>query len=305
LTRDAAVSEKRIRAISVSTGVLGLLGLLLFVLPAPAWTVTEGVIWMSEQSRIRTPVACFGESLLQPSGTRVQVGQPVIRCRDEELDAQLAQESARVQEQNSRLTLAIKTDRVHLQLAQAELTHEQARLANISTRHGDMVMRATHAGTFVMPAPTDFPGRYLNRGDVVGYVLDPSRYSLLAVVPQSQVDLVRTRTTRVELRSVDRVWVVLSAKIMREVPAASADLPSMALSLQGGGTIGLDPSASARGQTPKALSPLFQFELRFTEGAVPQALGNRVYVRFVHENEPLGLQWYRSLRQLFLKRLAV
>jgi hypothetical protein len=30
-----------------------------------------------------------------------------------------------------------------------------------------------------------------------------------------------------------------------------------------------------------------------------------VYVRFDHGHKPLALQWYRSLRQLFLSRLDV
>ena len=40
---------------------------------------------------------------------------------------------------------------------------------------------------------------------------------------------------------------------------ATRDLPSLALSLQGGGKIGLDPAASQ--EAPVALNALFQFEL--------------------------------------------
>jgi putative peptide zinc metalloprotease protein len=34
-------------------------------------------------------------------------------------------------------------------------------------------------------------------------------------------------------------------------------------------------------------------------------IGSRVYVRFDHGSEPLAQQWYRSLRQVFLKQLNV
>lgn len=33
--------------------------------------------------------------------------------------------------------------------------------------------------------------------------------------------------------------------------------------------------------------------------------GERVYVRFDHVTEPLGLQWYRAMRLLFLSRFHV
>ncbi|HAT50058.1 MAG TPA: hypothetical protein DCS88_06945, partial [Alphaproteobacteria bacterium] len=65
--------------------------------------------------------------------------------------------------------------------------------------------------------------------------------------------------------------------------------------------IGLDPDVSQ----PKALAPLFQFELAFSGGAKPGALGNRIHVRFIHDPAPLAAQWYRSVRQLFMKRFAV
>jgi putative peptide zinc metalloprotease protein len=116
---------------------------------------------------------------------------------------------------------------------------------------------------------------------------------------------VRHRADKVEIRSAERLWDVLQAQIVREVPGASAELPSMALALQGGGQIGLDPEASADNRAPKALEPLFQFEMQFTGPAQPRYLGGRVHVRISHNPAPLGEQWYRSLRQQFMKRFAV
>ena len=107
------------------------------------------------------------------------------------------------------------------------------------------------------------------------------------------------------LEGAESLWDVLQAKVVREVPGASAELPSMALALQGGGQIGLDPEASAEGKAPKALEPLFQFELQFTGSVQPRYLGGRVHVRFSHSPAPLGEQWYRGLRQQFMKRFAV
>ena len=71
------------------------------------------------------------------------------------------------------------------------------------------------------------------------------------------------------------------------------------------GQIGLDPEASADNRAPKALEPLFQFEMQFTGPAQPRYLGGGVHVRISHNPAPLGEQWYRSLRQQFMKRFAV
>ena len=47
------------------------------------------------------------------------------------------------------------------------------------------------------------------------------------------------------------------------------------------------------------------FEMELALPIAVQRLGSRVYVRFDHGNEPLGRQWYRRVRQLFLRKFNV
>lgn len=303
LSSDALLEGRRKRALLISGGLTAVILLFVFFVPRPAWTNAEGVIWMPDESQVRAPLACFGGRVLVQPGEMVRAGDKLLTCVEPELDAQYTQMEARIHELEARMTWANADDRVQAQIINAELQHFRKKLADLERRRGEMSMSSPHDGKFVMPAPGDFAGRYMERGDVVAYVLDPARFSLITVVPQGDADLVRNRTTRVELRSVDRVWDLLPARITREVPAASNDLPSMALSLQGGGNIGLDPNAR-QDDVPKALVSLFQFEVKLTGESLPKVLGSRVYVRFVHDPEPIAVQWYRTLRQMFIKRFA-
>lgn len=307
LASDAVLEGRRQRALAVTGGALAVALLIFLFVPAPAWTSTEGVIWMPEQSRIRAPQACFGARVLAKPGSQVKAGDALLACTDPEVETAYQRVQARLSEIDSRLAAAVTGERVQLQIAQAERAHALTELDDMEARRADMVIRSPHDGEFAMAAPDDFPGRYVARADTIGYVLDPAQFSLLTVVPQSDVDRVRRTTTRVELRSVDRIGELLPAQIVREVPAATHELPSLALSLAGGGKIGLDPSANpdASNSGPRALAPLFQFELRFSGEQVPRTLGNRVYVRFVHRSETLAEQSYRALRQLFLRHFAV
>jgi putative peptide zinc metalloprotease protein len=203
----------------------------------------------------------------------------------------------------SKRNKVLLTDRVQAQIIEAETAYHRNRLHDLQTRQDALLIRSPLAGRFEVASTLDFVGAYVARGDVVGYVLDPSRYTLLTVVPQADVDQVRRHNIGVEIRSAVEVGGLIPATMVREVPGATRDLPSLALSLQGGGKIGLDPDASQ--EAPVALNALFQFELRFDNRAVPRTLGNRVYVRFIQQPEPLASQWYRALRQMFLKRFAV
>ena len=304
LVRHPALDEVRLRAWTLSAGALAGLLWLVFGVPVPAWTNAEGVIWMTEDAQVRAAHPCFGQSVLARPGSRVRRGDPLLDCGDPELDAQLAENRARFEEQSARFDLASATDRVQTQLARAGLSHTRSVYQDLQARRKAMVMTSAHDGVFVMDSPGDFPGHYLARGAVAAHVLEPNNIALFTVVPQAAVDLVRQNTRRVELRVAGDVWTELTATIRREVPGATRDLPSLALSLAGGGEIGLDPEAAATGAAV-ALSPLFQFELALPADYPITALGSRVYVRFVHPDEPLADQWYRVIRRTFLKQFSV
>jgi putative peptide zinc metalloprotease protein len=90
--------------------------------------------------------------------------------------------------------------------------------------------------------------------------------------------------------------------VVREVPGAKDELPSNALSSQGGGTLAADPRDP---HGAKSLASTFQFDLELPDEARGFGYGGRAYVRFALEPEPLALQWYRRIRQTFLARFYV
>ena len=135
----------------------------------------------------------------------------------------------------------------------------------------------------------------------MGYVVDFSRVTARIVVPQRDVDRVRRDTRRVAARLVERADLEFPAVVKREVPAASSDLPSLALSLEGGGSLALDPRER---KDPKAFERLFHFEIIIPEAAL-RTIGERVFVRFEHDPEPLAFRWYRSIRRTLLGRFGV
>ena len=92
------------------------------------------------------------------------------------------------------------------------------------------------------------------------------------------------------------------ARIRREVPGASTQLPTAALGSAGGGPIAVDPSDK---QGVTALRQIFQLELTLPAEIQSDYLGARVYVRFDHGFEPAGFQIYRAFRRLLLRQFSV
>ena len=112
----------------------------------------------------------------------------------------------------------------------------------------------------------------------------------------------RERTESVSVRLADWQAPALPTRILRQVPAATETLPAAALGSAGGGAVPLDPRD---GSGTKALAPVFVIDLERPADLPADHPGRRVLVRFDHGQEPLAVQWYRGLRQVFLSHFGV
>lgn len=270
-------------------------------LPLPSTTRAEGVVWAPERTQVRAAVDGFVTRVVARPGSAVRQGQVLIECQDPELLARQRRVRAELAELQARADAARVSSRVEAAILEQQIAQMGVAADLIDRRLAGLTLRAPLDGVFVLPAADDLPGRYLQRGDLVADVLDAAT-TVRVVVPQAAKDRVRAAATRVEVRSAARVGEVLPARIAREVPAATDELPSLTLSLQGGGQIGLDPS---RPDNPRSIDKLFVLDLELPAGAGFRQLGGRVFVRFEHAPEPLAVQAWRGLRHLLLRRLDI
>ena len=292
----------RERAIVISVSTMLLLAIAVFWVPAPSATRAEGVIWAPEQAQVRATVDGFVARVLARPDQRVRAGEVLIECEDPELEARNRVLVAQLAEMDARYGAAIVGNRVQAGLIGEQRAHIVEALELSQRRRAELQLRSPADGVFVIQDPQNLPGRYAQRGEMLGYVTDRAARTVRVVVSQGEGALVAHRTRSVEIRSADRVARPIQASIQREVPAATDELPSMTLSLQGGGKIGLDPSKPG---DAKAIEKLFVLDLELPEGEQANYLGGRVYVRFEHAAEPLASQWYRDIRRAFLKKFNV
>ena len=82
------------------------------------------------------------------------------------------------------------------------------------------------------------------------------------VVQQGEVDLVRLATRQVELRSVHSIGVLVTGRVLRELPGGADQLPSRALGIDGGGQLSVDPHD---GKGTKGLQRTFQLDIELPQ----------------------------------------
>jgi putative peptide zinc metalloprotease protein len=274
---------------------------LLFV-PVPVYTVTEGVVWLPEQSQVRAGADGFVRSILVPPDAVVDRGQPLIETHDPLLEARVKVLESRLRELRTEYHTRQQQNLVEAEIVQEEMETLEADLRRAREQADEATIRSPSVGRFVVPRVSDLPGRFVARGQVIAYVANLSQPTVRTVVAQADVARIRDRTRSVEVRLVDRVGDVIPAEIRSEVPAATTELPSMALGSAGGGGLAVD-ARDAAGLT--AIDKLFQFDLALPAETPVAGIGGRVYVRFAHAPESVAAQLYRGVRRLFLGNLGV
>ncbi len=292
----------RVRAVVVTIGTLAGLAAILLYVPVPHHTNVEGIIWLQEEALVRAGADGFLADILTEPGTPVAKGQALLRLTNPALTARLRLAQAQLAEFEATRAVELVSDRTKAAVTWQKVLWQKSQLAVNELQTSELTVPALTDGVFVLPQRRDLEGRYYHRGDLLGYVIGEAQPLVRVAVSQDAIDQVRIGTATVRLRLVDHPEIPVTGRIIRAIPGGDEYLPSRALSVEGGGQIATDPRET---KGPKAMQRMFQFDVQLDTGQRMTQFGQRVYVRFEHRGEPLAVQWFRSVRLLFLSRFSV
>jgi putative peptide zinc metalloprotease protein len=302
LFTGSGLRRRRGRALWTSAGLAVAALLLLFVIPAPHWTRTEGVIWVPEEAQVRAGAEGFIDRLLVAPDSEVSRDQPLMQAEEPFLATRVAILVAHLEELNAKYDAMLPVDRVQAALVREQIVAADSTLQRALERQQALVFRSSANGRLIVPNATDLPGRFINKGQLLAYVVEPRELTARVALLQDDIAMVRQSTKGVEVMLAAWGASPIEARVRREVPGASLQLPTAALGSAGGGPIAVDPR-DGKGVT--ALRQVFQLELSVPIDIRTEYLGARIYVRFDHGYEPVGFQIYRSFRRLMLRQFNV
>ena len=259
-------------------------------------------MWAPPGSEVATETDGFVKQVIAKDGDTVCAGCRLLALDNPELPTSLALLEARRAALNARYHAERLSDLVKSQITQQEIDHVQQRLTHERDRIGKLTLTAPREGRFTLPEASDLIGRFMTRGTILGYVYHQKELLIRVIARQEDMGLIREGVTRVSIRLPGTVDQELHGAIERTIPSATDRLPSLALSAGAGGGASVDPQPAG---VPKALQRYFELHIAVMGTRRPERLGQRAYVQFVHRDEPIGLQWWRRLRQLFLRELSV
>jgi putative peptide zinc metalloprotease protein len=296
------IRRERPRAMRVSAAIVVVILLLLFAVPLPLRTTVEGVVWVPEEGLVRTGADGFVAKIVATPGARVQPGDTLLVLADRDLETEAKVLEGRLQELEAKYRAQIVDDKVKAQIIEEELRYTQSQLVRANERLGELTLVAKAEGEFVLPRAPDMPGRYIRKGELMAHVVNLEALMVRTIVSQQDIDLVRARSRGVEVRLAEHIADVERGVVARIVPSATDQLPSAALSTQGGGQAALDPTDK---EGRKTVQKYFLIDVDIPGKSGHLNVGGRAYVRFDHGWEPIAFQWYRRARQMFLSRFNV
>jgi putative peptide zinc metalloprotease protein len=294
--------EKRSRSVGLVMGGLSVAAVLFIFLPIPLHTMAEGVVWLPEDAQIRAGEDGFVQVVLVSTNSWVEPGDPILILRDPLLIGRVEVLKAELRALQARAYAQRSSDVAQAQISQEDIDTASANLAVAQNRQRETVVRSTTSGKIIIPQVDDLQGRFMRKGETIGYVINEFEPKIRVALRESDIAIVRDRTKAAEIRLASAQEMVWPADVERHIPAASNRLPSPALGTMGGGEWLIDPT-DKEGLT--TLNPVFQLDLHVSGHPPARAIGERVYVRFDHGAEPLALRAYRDLRRLLLRRLDV
>ena len=272
----------------------------LFVLPVPSSVVARGVVWPPERAQLRAESGGFVEAGMVRDGSPVMEGDVVLTLVDPVLAAQRDKTGSEKAGLMAQQYQALLHDPTRAAEVGEDLSRNDAEFQRVEQQLADLQLRARTGGRAVWPRERDLPGSYAQRGAMLGYVLSPEPAQVRLVLRDEDLLRVRGRVQSIDVRLAEAPLSPHSAQLQNETPAATRQLPSAALGDRQGGPVSVDPADKDGLRTQL---PVFLLDV-LVPGLTADHIGGRAWVKLVLENEPLGLQGLRVMRQLLVRQFS-
>ena len=302
LLTSPVLHKNRGRALVSSFGLTALLVAIFGFVPIPAYTLSEGIVWQPDETRLRVAHDGFVGALKVENNQQVSVGMPLLSLHDPFLRSEARIARARVKELKSRYRASRANSHIEAAIVREELQVAESELQFILEKAAAMSVDAFKDGKLMLLEADDLPGRFLRKGDLLGYILDDEKPTVRMAVSQDHIGQLRQHVADIRIRFANQPGREFGAKILRQAPEATNRLPSAALATTGGGRFIVMPGKEDELVTNEKVF-LVDLKPQFEGHEIP--LGTRAWVRIDHGSEALASQWYRRLRQAFLRQFNV
>ncbi|MEM9602503.1 MAG: hypothetical protein AAGA11_06550 [Pseudomonadota bacterium] len=273
--------------------------ILVFVVPFPHYASAEGVSTVPREAQLVSTT--HGElTRLVEDGTRVEAGQPVARQTafdtQREHDRQALALARRTQEKHGLQFHPDASRRATSAQLQPGIAAAQDKLARLSARLSEQVIRAGSPGLVSFAPEGSAPGQFVGRGQVIGTVVADDALMARVMLRQETAESVLDGLRAVSVWVPGRTPRVFQASVGSVSPVAVSDGFAHAFTRNGGGEIATD----AENRSVETGAAYVDMRLQLHDHAAVGALrGQRVVVRYTLAPSTVASRIVSALRHTF------
>jgi putative peptide zinc metalloprotease protein len=304
LATSPELARKRIRAVGLTLGSLGLIVACVGAVRMPDYWRVEGIVEPVHMAVVYAESDGFVTDFL-PSGATVTAGdEHLIRAMNRKLEEERRGVMAEKRGLEIQRRLAELREVAAAQIVDEQIEALDERIARLDFELSSLNLKAPLTGTWVAPGIEHSKDAYLRRGQSIGLVASLDDVAIRATAGQDiAAVLVEQAHKEVEVRVKGRPESELTGEIEKIFPAGQELLPSKALGYAVGGPMATQ-SQDPRGAT--AAEKFFEIRIRPKKDSSVRLLsGQRVVVRIRMQPKPLAARWWQSARQLFQRRFRI
>ncbi|CAH0990537.1 hypothetical protein SIN8267_00629 [Sinobacterium norvegicum] len=272
------------------------------VVPMPVSQVLNGVVSLPDNSRVVASESGYLVERYMPSGADVLAGMPLLKLSDDLLATKLALAEAAVMKAEAQYDSrrakslrdagALKVEKVLAREQYQQLLKEQSSLELVSSRGGVF---------YPDPLAADNDNRYVTKGELLAYVIEPTTIIIKAVVAKEDIAMFEHKlSSEALIKLANYPTNQFVGHIVAISPQAKKTLPSPVLGAAFGGDIAIE--AGDNDSATEALVDFYQIEIA-VENSVSSLKafpGGRAWVRVDYPPQTLLQQLQRQFAQLFI-----
>jgi putative peptide zinc metalloprotease protein len=269
-------------------------------LPLPYAVRAPGVLEARQTTQLFARTGGVLSELKAQHGQRVAKGEVIAVLLNPEMDNELKVARLLLRESESLYRQALVTSPADLVPLQRRAESQQARVAELERDLADLVVTAPQAGEFVAPVLVERLGNYVERGSLLGEVVDSSEFRFSAVVSQDQAAaMFSSKSPQAGLRLVGQAGTLIEVADLQLIPYQRQRLASAALGFLGGGDVAVRPDDQAG---TLATEPFFMVNATLTGEALKGVSPYNGLSGVLRVKLP-GESLYRQLREGILQTL--
>ncbi|GGK85766.1 hypothetical protein GCM10007941_40290 [Amphritea balenae] len=303
---QAAVVQQRIQRFTGVTISALSLSVLMLVIPVRTTVIAEAVVVLPETAYLRTSVDGFVRSMSLSSGAGVNPGDVVMLLDNPELIAQRDKLSAELKKTYNLHASVLLDDPQRATIIEEQISSLTTELNYLEAQVEGLAVTAAQAGKLTIDNWQDLPGRYLKKGELVGFIYQPGHFELQTVVSVADADALSKGELSAEVSFSGFQGIEIPAENIRSVPQAVSYLPDAVLGSAHGGELMIDIQDTSG---IKTLYPVFQFNLEIPISYTELVQEERVpaktaIVKFSHAPRSLASELWALGREFwFIKSI--